>query len=133
MRQSKAKSKASSKASLHGSGAFFVAFATQLKSIYTDANLYLGGTITLEGIYTSSEIDGKTYHSVYRLYQDDKGNQEYIGMEFISKDNSYPEKNTWVRVSGELKSYSESEGNYLHLVNATVTEKAVRGSEIVNR
>lgn len=108
-------------------------FATQLNAIYTDANTYLGGTITLEGIYTSSEVDGKVYHSVYRLYQDGEGNQEYVGIEFVSADDSYPEKGAWVKVSGVLKSYSEGEGNYLHLVDATVVEKAVRGSEIVSK
>lgn len=108
-------------------------FATQLNAIYADASAYLGGTITLEGIYTNSEIDGKVYHSVYRLYQDAEGSQSYVGIEFVSADNSYPEKGAWVKVSGTLKSYSEDEGNYLQLVDATVVEKAVRGSEIVSR
>lgn len=75
-------------------------FIQQTNDIYVNSDEYIGRTIKIEGlIYTYEDSEGKTLYAVTRNTPGCCGNDGIAGLD-IRYNGTYPEKGTWVEVTG---------------------------------
>ena len=112
-------------------------FLTQMTEIIINMQDYLGKTIALEGMFTTSgnPDTGAVYHIVYRTSPGCCGNDGFTGMEVVwdDVDATYPAENDWVRAVGVLESYTEDGAEYLQLRLITLDVLEERGLEFVTQ
>jgi uncharacterized membrane protein YcgQ (UPF0703/DUF1980 family) len=110
-------------------------FISQVNDVYVNPKDYLGKTIKLEGIFKEEQGNDKMYCFVLRYGPGCCGFDGNVGFEVAwdkEKGKPYPDNDSWVEATGELKTYEEDGFNeflYLDLVSLNVLNK--RGTETV--
>lgn len=107
-------------------------FVAQTNEIYVNYQLYLGKTITYEGIFLAPEYDGSTFYQVIRYGPGCCGNDANAGFE-ISWDGEYPQDDDWVKVTGVLDKYEDGGFEYLILNLSSIEVLETRGEEYVTQ
>ena len=110
-------------------------FISQIQDIYLNTNDFMGKTIKLEGIFMESFWNESYYYYVIRYVPDPCCGTDSIGFMIKWPDGlrEYPENNSWVETTGELKLFEDDffRNLYIELTSLTVLE--TRGSEFVSR
>ena len=107
----------------------FAASIFQLRSNYEGGG-YIGQTIKISGINGTTEINGITYHDVYKkglIGDTEEDGIERIGIEYVY-DGQYPADGAWITVIGVLRIYQEGDMNYL-TIDALSVEETEPGDE----
>jgi putative membrane protein len=109
-------------------------YVTFINDIYTNTEDYLGKTISIEGMFTSSYFVDTytTYYYVYRVGPGCCGNDgNMCGFEFTF-EGDMPADNDWISVVGTLEEYEENGVTYLTIKADQVMVMEERGEEVVN-
>ena len=112
-------------------------FIGQINGIYLNAGDFLGKTIKLEGIFSQIPYNEETFCFVFRYGPGCCVGDGYAGFEVTwAKENAqpYPENDSWVEATGELKAY-ERNGypQYLYLDLSSLNVLSTRGEEFVTQ
>ena len=111
-------------------------FIAQINDVYRNRNDYLGKTIKLEGIFKEWQYDEeeKTYNYVLRYGPGCCGDDGNVGFEVMLAENlEYPEHDSWVEATGELKTYMENSQSILYLDLFSLVVMNTRGMEYVRQ
>ena len=110
-------------------------FSTQVHSIMTNRDEYLGRTIQYEGLFRSVHWSPthEYYHYVVRITEDCCSPGGIIGFEVhLTNDMEPLEHDAWARVTGVLEEYVAEDGiTYLRLALTSLEELEERGEEFV--
>lgn len=110
-------------------------FISQINDVYLNKEDYLGKKIKIEGLFKMEQGYDKSYCYVLRYGPGCCGYDGNVGFEVSwnkDKEKPYPDEDSWVEATGELKTYEEdgyAEFLYLDLVLLNVLDK--RGQEKV--
>lgn len=106
-------------------------FIAQTNEIYLNYEDYLGKTVSYEGIFMTTEMEGyDPWHWVVRYGPGCCANDGTAGFE-IRYDGEWPEQNDWVAVQGVLTTYDVNGWDMLVLDVVSLEIKAERGQEYV--
>jgi zinc transport system permease protein len=113
-------------------------FIAQVNDVYLNPEDYLGKTINLEGIFVSSQYEGREdpYCFVIRYGPGCCGNDGNAGFEIAWKsppEKGYPEMNDWVEATGTLGTYEEDGYPYLYIALESLNVLDQRGAEFVSQ
>jgi len=113
-------------------------FISQVNDVYLNVDDYIGKTIKLEGLFFMEYADTRAepYCFVIRYGPGCCGYDGNAGFEVAWTDNlkiSYPEKNSWVQATGELKTYKYENYQFLYLDLISLNVLNKRGAEYVTQ
>ena len=109
-------------------------FITQVDDIYINLGDYLGKTIKLEGVFSSTVYsgNGQTYHFVNRYTPGCCPGVDFFTSGFeVVYDGEYPEEDAWVEAIGVYDRYEEDGYEYFQLVLSSLRTLEERGQEFV--
>lgn len=113
-------------------------FVSQVNDVYINAEDFLGKTIHLEGMFSSSyyEPTDSMFCMVFRYGPGCCGTDGTVGFEVVWDETagiSQPEEGAWIEVAGILQEYEEFGTTYLRLKLSELEVKAERGAETVTQ
>lgn len=110
-------------------------FIAQTNDIYMNFNDYMGKTLRYEGMLFSDWDEGleRTVYYVVRYGPGCCGYDSTAGFEvrYEPDTKSFPEDNSWVEVTGELKEYFRNGWQVLYVELSSLEIKTERGLETV--
>ncbi|MDR1374982.1 MAG: metal ABC transporter permease, partial [Treponema sp.] len=115
-------------------------FIAQTNDVYLNPEDYLGKTIKLEGIFVSTQYEGREdpYCFVIRYGPGCCGNDGNAGFEVAwetrqTEEKGYPGMDAWVEATGTLSSYEEDGYPYLYIALKSLDVLEERGAEFVTQ
>lgn len=107
-------------------------FLSQVNDIYLNSDEYVGKNIKYEGYFATfyDESTEKNYYFVLRNGPGCCGNDSNVGFE-IQWNDTIPEENQWLEITGTLEAYEENGYEYLRLLLKSFKILAVRGNDTV--
>ena len=107
-------------------------FIGQVNEIYMNADVYIGKTIKLEGVFLREHWEWQDYNFVVRYGPGCCGDDGLVGFQVAFAENqSYPQADSWVQAVGELKFNHIGDSSNLYLELSSITVMDTRGEEFV--